>query len=408
MLWLNLGHLFTDLNQGALPLMLPLLQKSLGLSYTATGAIVLASQISSSIVQPLFGYYSDRRSMLWIMPLGILVTGMGIGLAGIASNYPVLLLAVLLSGLGAASFHPEASKVAFLIGGPRRASAMSIFYVGGNLGFGLGPLLATALIGWFGLPGMLGVIAPSALMALGLRASFPRIVRVTGEGLKHHSRVPGREIWSTLFSRPVMLLVLVVSIRSWVQMGVVNFIPLWYVNYLGGSQPFISRVVTAFLIGGAVGTLVGGPVSDSLGRKPVIALSLALMMPLLYLLIHTRGAWMLVVSGIAGFVLVSTYSVTVVFGQELMPKLLGIASGLMMGFAIGTGGIGATVLGRIADVWGMPVALWCIIVLPVLGFALSLLLPRDAAEVIAAGAKEEKAGSYVQSPTRAGESCCSK
>lgn len=405
MLWLNMGHLFTDLNQGALPLMLPLLQKNLGLSYTATGAIVLASQISSSIVQPLFGYYSDRRSMLWIMPLGIFVTGVGVGLAGIAPNYLFLLLAVLVSGLGAASFHPEASKVAFLVGGPRRASAMSIFYVGGNLGFGLGPLLATLLMGWFGLPGMLWVIVPSALMALGLRTSFARIVRVTGEGLKHHSRVAGQEIWRTLFSRPVMLLVLVVSIRSWVQMGVVNFIPLWYVNYLGGSQPFISSVVTAFLIGGAAGTIVGGPASDSLGRKPVIALSLALMMPLLYLLIHATGAWMMVVSSIAGFVLVSTYSVTVVFGQELMPKLLGIASGLMMGFAIGTGGIGATILGRVADVWGMPAALWCIVLLPILGFILSLFLPRDAAAVVGADSEAENPGYARQRAQAQGEGC---
>src|SRR5437899_1273365 len=169
------GHLFTDVSQGAVPALLPFLKSHMHLSYAAVSALVLAATISSSVIQPLFGRYSDRRSLPQLMPLGVLFGGLGIALVGVAPNYGLVFLAIVVSGIGVAAFHPEGSRFANYLSGSRRASGMSLFSVGGNVGFALGPVMVTPLLLAFGLHGTLFMAIPTTLMALVLLHELPRL-----------------------------------------------------------------------------------------------------------------------------------------------------------------------------------------------------------------------------------------
>src|ERR687886_1797967 len=173
---LSAGHLFTDVNQGAVAALVPFLVAERGLSLAAAGMLVLAATFSSSIVQPLFGHFSDRRPFAALMPLGVMLGGLGIALVGVAPNYPLILLCVLLSGLGVAAFHPESARFANYVSGSRRARGMSFFSVGGNVGFALGPVISTPLVLSFGLPGTLFLVLPASFMGLVLFHELPRLL----------------------------------------------------------------------------------------------------------------------------------------------------------------------------------------------------------------------------------------
>src|SRR3954449_13209195 len=169
------GHMFTDMSQGAVPALLPFLKSHMHLSYAAVSTLVLAATISSSVIQPLFGRYSDRRSLPQLMPVGVLFGGLGIAAAGLAPSYGLVFLAIVVSGIGVAAFHPEGSRFANYLSGAKRASGMSLFSVGGNVGFALGPVVVTPLLLAFGLQGTLFVAVPATLMALVLAHELPRL-----------------------------------------------------------------------------------------------------------------------------------------------------------------------------------------------------------------------------------------
>ena len=208
---LSSGHLFTDLNQGAVAALLPFLVAERELSLAAAGALVLAATVSSSIVQPLFGIFSDRRPLPILMPLGVLLAGSGMALTGVAPTYPLIFASVVLSGVGVAAFHPESARFANYVSGSRRARGMSFFSVGGNAGFALGPAVTTPLVLLFGLPGAVFLILPAALMAAVLLVDLPRLRTF------HPDEVPGEksvradlpESWG-----PFARMILVVTIRS--------------------------------------------------------------------------------------------------------------------------------------------------------------------------------------------------
>lgn len=407
---LSLGHMITDIHQGAVPVMLPYLRSAFHLSYSQLGFLVFVSTVSSSVLQPLFGLWSDRGSARWLLPGGILMASVGISLAGFANGYALLLLAVFVSGLGIAAYHPEGSKTAHLVSGPKKATAMSWFSVGGNLGFGLGPAIAGGLLAAWGLGGVGWLLAIGVPAAVLMWMALPWIERdiekrrqssqgrvtvqnatpaaasaVTAAATSPTSVKPAAQ-WGPLF-----LLMSVVVIRSWTQMGISNYIPLYYVSYLGRSPAFASGLLSIFLVSGALGTLVGGPLSDRFGRKPLIVASMGLLMPLVYLLLHANGSVVLLLAALTGFAIISTFAVTVVFGQELLPGSVGVASGLLMGFSIGMGGLGVTALGWVADTWGVPATLKVISVLPVFGLLLALLLPGRSATGGAKGVLQREA-----------------
>lgn len=368
---LSAGHLVVDISQGALPAILPFLREAFSLSYAAAGTIILVASISSSVIQPLFGYLADRISRRWLLPVSVLVSGAGIGLTGVVSSYSWILVLVTFSGLGIAAYHPEGYKSASAVAGARKATGLSFFSVGGNVGLAVGPVLITALVTGFGLPGSLGLMLPGILVASLLAAALPRLSAVTPP-VRHDRRAEG--------ARPMalglILLILIVTLRSWAQLGLTTFVPFFYIDVLQGDPRMIGPLLFVFLGAGAAGTLVGGPLADRFGARRVIVGAFLSAAPLIAGFLLTRGAAAILFLAASGFALVSTFTVSVVLAQAYLPTHLGMASGLIVGFAIGTGGIGVTGLGWVADHWGLLVALAIIVVLPFVGFVVSLFLPE--------------------------------
>jgi FSR family fosmidomycin resistance protein-like MFS transporter len=383
-LWLlSLGHLIVDLGQGVLPIITPVLAQSFNLTYFQVGTLALAFTFSSAIIQPVFGVLSDRYRMLWIMPLGLFLSGLGLGLTGMVNSYGLLLFAVLLSGIGVAGFHPEGSKVAHFISEDSKAgSAMAIFSVGGNLGFGLGPVLAIFVLGFAGLDSIHGVMIPGFLAGLVFLFLLPGFKRVIAEksprqkGDKAQNNDSGNQVSS------LTLLILYVTIRSWVHAGLVYFIPFYFPAFKGIAEP--EYLVTTFLLAGAVGTVLGGPFADRFGGRNGLLVSMIIALITVYPLLQLNGFWVPVLAFIAGMSIISTFSTTVVFAQRLLPRNVGLASGLLLGFGVGMGSIGVTLLGAVADYVGLPLTMNIISLLPILGIILAFTLPDVRARKTAA------------------------
>jgi MFS transporter, FSR family, fosmidomycin resistance protein len=368
---LSAGHLFTDVSQGSVPALLPFLKSHDHLSLTAASALVLAATISSSVIQPLFGHISDRRSLPWLMPLGPGLGGLGIALAGFAPNYALTFAAIVLSGVGVASFHPEGSRFANYVSGARRASGMSLFSVGGNVGFALGPVLVTPLMLLFGLHGTVFVLVPTWLMVGVLLYELPRLRGFRTDvvdGRVNRGQHP--EAW-----RPFAVLSGVIALRSFVYFGLVTFIPLYYVSVLHAGKTYGNAALSAMLLGGAVGTLVGGPLADRFGRRAVLIGSMLALPPLLTGYLLSGPAMALVFATVAGAATIATFAVTIVMGQEYLPGRLGVSSGVTIGLSIGLGGVGAPLLGLLGDAHGLRAVFVVIAALPLLALALSFALP---------------------------------
>lgn len=373
---ISLGHMVTDISQGAIPLFLPYLKDAFDLSYFAVGLILLFSSISSSIIQPLFGFISDRYQCLWMLPAGCILAMTGVALIGFVPNYYLLLAAVTFSGLGVAVYHPEASKAVFYLSGSKKATAMSIFSLGGNFGFALGPIIAAFFLGVYGLQGSGGFLPLGLLMGGVLFVLLPKIsLQVTKNKEMHANGKKNAARARFIITLPIILLMLIVTIRSWVHMGLMMNIPLYYIDYLQMDTAYGSSLLTIFLMLGAVGTLLGGPLADKLGLKAILYFSFISAVPLMYFLFNSSGVFTFIWTGLIGASIICTFSVTTVYAQKLMPENIGLASGLVLGFAIGTGGIGTTLLGLIADNFGLMMAINILIVLPLIGIALIRLLP---------------------------------
>ena len=381
LLLLSLGHLVTDIYSGALPATLPFLKENLSLSYTMTGVILMAANFTSSLIQPLFGYFSDIREKPFLLPAGCLCAGIGFSLLSLPSSYAIVLMLVVISGLGVASFHPEGYKTAANFTGEKPVTGMAVFSVGGNLGMALGPIIAVYIIKYLGFSSLPAIIIPSLLFTMVILIYWKKIT--TGHVARKVVKDASYEIPHATYVS-VFLLIGIVTMRSWIQMGLMSYIPFYYINYLKGDPLYASALVSVFLLGGVLGTLGGAPVADSLGHKRYLTISMFLATLVLPLIFITQGMVLFVVLGLLGMIVISTFTVTVVMAQHLLPHNLGIASGLMVGFAIGAGGICVTLLGVVADHFGVPFALRSIAVLPLLGLILSLMLryPDQSRKVI--------------------------
>jgi FSR family fosmidomycin resistance protein-like MFS transporter len=372
---LSFGHLVVDLGQGVLPILTPLLAESLNLNYFQVGTIALAFTLSSAIIQPVFGVLSDRYSMPWLMPMGLFLSGCGLALTGAVDSYALLLLMVLLSGMGVAGYHPEGSKLAHFVSEEGRAgSSMAVFSVGGNIGFGLGPILAMFVLSFSGLGSVYGVAIPGLLAALIFMFFLPSFKKILAES-SSKEKVKGQPAGSgnRKSSVSLILLILYVTVRSWIHAGLVYFIPFYFPAFKGVTEP--GYLVSTFLIAGAVGTLLGGPFADRFGGRNGLLISMIISLIAIYPFLHLNGNWIPVLAFVVGASLISTFSTTVVFGQRLLPHNIGLASGLLLGFGVGMGSIGVTILGAIADSAGLPFTMNIISVLPILGIVLAFTLP---------------------------------
>jgi len=356
---LALGHLVIDTNQGSLAAVLPFLKSVHGLSYAEAGIIVLVANITSSIIQPLFGYMADQAVRRWLLPLSVFLSGVGLGLTGVAPGYGVVLLLVVVMGFGVAAYHPEGYRTAASVAGDRKATALSWFSLGGNVGVALGPPLVTALIAGLGLAGTLGMIVPTVIVTAVLLAVLPMMARPAAAASRP-ARAHGRNM-----TRAMAILMLVVTIRSWAQLP-----------HLVGVLLFV------FLGAGALGTVITGPLADRWGTRPFMTWGFVAATPLGVLFLLTSGSpFAIVALGLFGAALVSTFTVSVVLGQAYLPRNPGMASGLIVGFAIGAGGLGVTLLGWVADHWGLPAVLWTCAFMPLLGFAVAFFLPQPRSEI---------------------------
>lgn len=378
LLLLSLGHMVTDIYQGALPAILPFLKDRLDLTYAAAGAVLMTANFASSLIQPFFGYISDIRKKPLLLPLGCLLAGTGIALLPLAPVYSLTLLLVIVSGLGIAAYHPEGYKTASFFTGERQVTGMAVFSVGGNLGFAVGPLAAVYIVTFLGFDYLPLLIAPCLAFVVLLACNWGKIQYEgggTGAGRPGGAAAVSDNVYLTLAT-----VVGIVIMRSWMQFGLMTYIPFYYINYLKGDPLYAGQLVSTFLTGGAIGTLLGAPLADRWGHKFYLGATMLLSSAILPLIFVFEGVLLFITLGLLGMVVVSTFSVTVVMGQTLLPHRLGVVSGLMVGFAIGAGGIFVTLLGIVADHFGVPFALRSITVLPIIGFLLSLTLSYKKAK----------------------------
>src|SRR5258705_12871082 len=367
---LSLGHFVVDLNQGSLPAFLPVLKAAHQLSYASAATIVLAANVASSIVQPLFGYFADQTARRWMLPASILLTGGGFALMGLAPGYGALLALVVLMGLGVAAYHPEAYKTATSVAGERKATALSWFSLGGNVGIALGPPVITALVTVVGLTGSLGLLVPTLVASMLLLAVLPAFSQSTAPRAAAAAAARGVNM-----PRAMGLLILVVTIRSWTTLGFTTFVPFYYIDTLGADPRLVGPLLFVFLGAGAAGTVIAGPLADRWGPRVFMQWVLLAALPFGMLFLLVRGVLAFVMLGIFGALLTSSFTVSVVLGQAYLPRNAGMASGLIVGFAIGAGGLGVTALGWVADRYGLPAALWISALTPSLAVAATRLLP---------------------------------
>lgn len=362
------GHLAVDFASGAIPALIPFLTTKFDLSYTATAGIMLAATVSSSLVQPAFGILSDRHGAMWLLPAGVALAAVGVALAAVSPSYWLVLAFVFASGLGIAAYHPEGAKFAAFASGRRRASGMALFNIGGNTGYALGPIVVTALIVWLGLKGVAVAAVPVVVAAVVLAAVTPYLRGLAPERAAHR-RAAGEDQ-----PRAMALLVVVIVLRSVAWFGLLTFVPLWAVS-LGDTEAEGNRLLALMLVAGAVGTIVLGPVADRVGLRRTLLVTQIALPPLILAFVLVGGAAGALALMLVGVCVVGTFSVTMVLGQLYLPRHVGMASGLVVGLAIGVGGVAAVMLGAVADAVDLETALWLTALAPVGGIVACLFLP---------------------------------
>lgn len=361
------AHVVDDVYQGAVPALLPFLVLERHYSYAAVSGLTLAATVLSSVAQPAFGWWTDRKPRRWLVPAGITTAAFGVALAGLFSSYALTWLVVALSGLGVAAFHPEAARVARQAAGSSNR-AMSVFALGGNVGFALGSLVTTPVLLVTGLRGTPLLVVPALLMAVLLLRRMATVL--DGRSGEHRARsVPtGVDDW-----RAFLRLTSVVVVRSVLFFGLTSFLALYLINELGASRGEGGAALTAFLVAGAFGTLLGGWVADRAGRLLSIRLGFLLAVPAMTGLVLSTSrpvAFAFVV--LTGVGVYLPFSVFVVLGQDYLPNRVGTASGVTVGLAVSIGGLFSPALGALADATSLRLTLSTLIALPVLALLLTV------------------------------------
>lgn len=374
------GHFVIDACVGAVPAVIPVFVTLYALSDLQASLILAASLVVSSATQPLFGLLADRNTMPVFVWGGVALAAIGFALSGVAGSYAGVMALIVVSGVGVAAFHPEAARVSNQIAGRQKATGLAWFMVGGNAGFAAGPLLAAAFIPLLDERATLVFLVLGAAVSAWLwwerrRLAVPVPLRDASglrQGVTGLSHVPG-----------LTLLLVVTSLRTWTQFGVLALAPLFLVSQRGFSDAAAGFSVFYFAFAGAAGTIVGAAIADRVGGRHMLVWTMPLATPLVAGFLLADGPLGLAFLSGAGFVLMASFSVTVVMGQDYLPHRLALAAGLMIGFgAIGSAAPGLAIFGALADIAGRETALWVIAALPVVGglLALGLPAPRHRAE----------------------------
>ncbi|THF73475.1 MFS transporter [Cohnella fermenti] len=381
LLAVSFSHMMNDSMQAVVPALYTVLEQSLHLSYVQVGWITFVLNMTSSVLQPVVGSFTDRSSKPYLMTVGMVLSLLGMVGIALAPSFWYVLVAAMFIGFGSAIFHPEGSRVVYLAAGNRRGFAQSVYQVGGNTGSSLAPLMALAIfvpLGQIGaLWGCLFAAAAIAAMLICILPWYKSRLREQGE------RKAGKKTISSSLSLSgkqvawaMALLVFIVFGRSWYHTGISNYYQFFMIDHYGLTARQAQVPVFIFLITGVLGTYFGGVFADRIGLKKMIVLSIAGAIPFSLALPYLPLAWAYVDIAVLGFILLSGFSVAVVYAQHLMPSKVGLASGLTTGLAFGMGAIGAVVLGKAADIVGMTDVMRSIAFLPFIGL-LALLLPSD-------------------------------
>jgi len=382
---LTSSHFIIDIFQGALPALLPFLIHEHNLTYAAAASLVFAANISSSIVQPLFGFYSDRISLPWIMPLGLFLAGAGIGLAGILPSYWLILISVAISGIGIAAFHPEAARVTNSISGEKKGTGVSTFAAGGNMGFAIGPILTTSIVLLLGLKGSLILILPVIIVSLILLNQLKNLYKY------EHSQITKVSTTSDIIKdewNSFLRLLTTISCRSIIFFGFNTFLPLYWINIFGQSKAAGSTALTILIVTGAISTLIAGRLADRFGHKQIIIIGFALLIPLLLIFVNLHNVTISTVMLIPiAMALYAPYSPMVVYGQKYLPNHMGLASGVTLGLAVSVGGVFAPILGWISDNYSIHAAISSLIVIPIIATIVAITLPIPKIDLISKIAK---------------------
>jgi MFS transporter, FSR family, fosmidomycin resistance protein len=370
---MTLAHFVNDSYGNYIAVLLPLLIAKLEFSLSAAGVLVAAYTITSSIVQPALGYVADRLATRMISVFGTMAAAIGASLLGLAPQYVFLIMLAIVSGLGTAAYHPQAAAMVVNVAGRRRATIMSLYLMGGNLGFAIGPAVAVWVVenlGWRGMP-LLAI--PGLAMGAVLYVAAPRNWSPnagTGgpsliEVISKNRRILGR-------------LLAVVGVRSWGHMGLMAFLPIFLVDYKGFSEGDAAVLVTVLLFTGAFGGVIGGWIADShwASRRTVIVVSLLLAGIFGMAMLESTGASLWIFAVLTGLTLLGSFSVLTVKGQEVLPNNVGLASGFMLGLTIGLGGLGTLPLGFLADHIGLSPVIHFTVLLPPVAALLAMRLPE--------------------------------
>ncbi len=371
------GHLMADFTQGAVAALIPFFVADRRWSYATAASLVLALNLSSSIVQPAFGHWADRRSRAWLMPMGLMLAGTGLALVGWMPSYALVVGVLAVAGIGVAAFHPAAAQALHSVAGEKRATSMSVFSVGGNAGFALGPLVATGVLLTAGLRGSALLVIPAWLMAAMLAANlrlYPVVTRLSALGGAGAALPGSANSWGAF-----VLLSAILLCRSVAFVSLNAFLPAYWIGVLGQGRGAGGAALSLLLAIGAVGTLLGGWMADRYGRKRMIAFSLlfagALMLALPNVLPPGAAMALLVPLGLSFFM---SSSVIVTLGQEYLPERVGLASGVTLGLAVTVGGLAAPGLGWIVDRYGFASAFGTGAFLALAASTMAWLLPAPS------------------------------
>ena len=374
LLSISLSHLLNDTIQSLIPSIYPVVKNSFHLNFSQIGIITLVFQLTASLFQPLVGLYTDRKPQPYSLVAGMLFTLSGLILLSQAKNYALLLVSVAVIGTGSSIFHPEASKVAYMASGGRRGLAQSIFQVGGNLGGSLGPILAAMIIVPFGQSSslwfsILALIAIIVLLNVGRWYTHHMNMRKkVPEKIIYHGLSKTKVSWSV-----VILLVLIFS-KYFYMASITSYFTFYLIHKFNVSIQTSQVHLFMFLFAVAIGTLLGGPIGDRVGRKYVIWFSILGVAPFTLLLPYASLFWTTVLSVMVGLILASAFSAILVYAQELIPGKIGMISGLFFGFAFGMGGLGSALLGILADKTSIDYVYHVCAFLPLIGM-LTVFLP---------------------------------
>jgi FSR family fosmidomycin resistance protein-like MFS transporter len=348
------AHAFNDMNQSIVPAVLPFLISQRHLSYAAAAGLVLSLTIASSVIQPLFGYITDKRSIPWLIPAALVCGMSGTVLLGIAPTYPLLLLATLVAGFGSAAFHPEAARIANLVSGSQRSTGMGFFGLGGNIGFAAGPILVTPAILFLGLHYAGLIVIPGVLYAIFLAVvEMRRFATFREQPKKYASSSQRGDRWG-----PFAVLTTTIVLRSMVFFGVMTFTPLFCIAVLGTTKAQANAVLAITLVTAAAGVITGGRLGDRVDRRRLIQVSMAAAAVMATCIGLAGQAHVTLIAitflfVILAFLMQLSQSVTIVLGQDYLPTRIGTASGVTLGLAISMGGFAMPFLGKLADAHGL-------------------------------------------------------